>query len=155
MHSTKHQSMHSFHTSHPKKGWSLVRVCGQPCHEQNHSQVQIPYPRINDLDQLGGANIFSKLDLRSGYHQIRIKPGDEWKTAFKTNEGLFEWSVMPFGLSNTPSTFMRLMNKVFLPFLNKFVVIYFDDILVFSNNLEDHMHHFTLFCPPCLQITCI
>jgi hypothetical protein len=92
-----------------------------------------PLPRIEDLfDQMKGAGVFSKIDLRSGYHQLKIRESDIPKIAFRTRYGLYEYTVMSFGLTNAPAYFMYLMNKVFMEYLDKFVVVFIDDILVFS-----------------------
>ena len=104
-----------------------------------------PLPRIDDLfDQLRGACVFSKIDLCSGYHQLKIRATDIPKIAFTMRYGLYEYTVMSFGLTNAPAYFMYLMNKVFMEFLNKFMVVFIDDILVFSKTEEEHAEHLRL-----------
>jgi hypothetical protein len=104
-----------------------------------------PLPRIEDLfDQMRGAKVFSKIDLRSGYHQLKIQLEDIPKTTFTSRYGLYEFTVMSFGLTNTPAYFMYLMNKVFMEYLDKFVVVFIDDILVFSRNEEENEEHLRL-----------
>ncbi|QRV92843.1 Retrotransposable element Tf2 protein [Ceratobasidium sp. AG-Ba] len=121
--------------------------------------LQVAERRQDELiEKLRHAKIFTKLDLRSGYNNVRIKEGDEWKTAFRTKYGLFESLVMPFGLTNAPAVFQRFMNDIFRDILNIYVTVYLDDILIFSNNREEHVQHVrevltrlqkhNLFCNP-------
>jgi hypothetical protein len=99
-------------------------------------------PRIDDLfDQMRGARVFSKIDLRSSFHQMKIRPSNIPKTAFSTRYGLYEFTVMSFGLTNAPAYFMNLMNKVFMEYLDKFIVVFIDDILIYSKNDSDHEEH--------------
>jgi len=125
-----------------KKDGSLrlyVNFCSLNCISKKD---RYPLPLISNLlDSPCKARVYSKIDLRHAYHLVRIADGDEWKTAFRTRYGSFEWSVMPFGLTNTPVAFQRFMNNIFSDLLDVCVIIYLDDILIYSNNMSEHHQH--------------
>jgi hypothetical protein len=130
------------------EGVSSLRFTGELAGEKARFTVDsgathsYPLPRIDDLlDSLNGACVFSGLDLAAGYWQIPIKDEDRHKTAFRTPMGLYEWNVMPFGLTNAPAVFARTMQTIFQDILGKFVLVYLDDILIFSKNPEEHEKH--------------
>nr|CAD1825791.1 unnamed protein product [Ananas comosus var. bracteatus] len=126
-----------------KKKDGLLRLCVD-YQEQNKVTIKnkYPLPRIGDLfDQLQGSCVFSKVDLKSGYHHLRVRAEDVPNTAFRTRYGYYEFTVMPFGLTNAPAVFMDLMNRVFKPFLDRFVVVFIDDILIYSRIDAEHEEH--------------
>ena len=103
---------------------------------------QYPLPHTSDLlEAPSGAKIYTKLDLRHAYHLVRIADGDEWKTSFRTHYGSFEWLVMPFGLTNAPAAFQRFVNSIFADMLDVCVVVYLDNILIYSSDLASHRKH--------------
>mgnify|MGYP005824300783 CR=1 FL=1 len=127
-----------------KKDKSLRMVVDYRALNEVTIKNRYPLSMVNDLfDEMQGAKVFSKIDLRSGYHQLKFREKDIPKTAFTTRYGLYEYTVMSFGLTNAPAYFMSMMNKVFMEFLDKFVVVFIDDILVYSKNDEEHKEHFS------------
>ena len=126
-----------------KKKDGGLRLCTD-YHDLNNvtTKNKYPLPRIDDLfDQLRNAHVFSKLDLRSGYHQLKVRAEDIEKTTFVSRYGHYEYTVVPYGLTNAPGVFMNLMNKLFMKYLDEFVVVFIDDVLIFSKSKEEHAEY--------------
>ena len=126
----------------PKKDGSILMCVDYRALNKVTTHNHYPLPRIDELlDRLGGAKSFTSIDLRSSYHHIRVPPDDVQKTAFRTRYGHFEFLVLPFNLTNAPATFMHLMHSIFSEHLDSFIIIFLDDILIYSQNLDDHLTH--------------
>ena len=125
-----------------KKKDNTLQLCDYRKLNRIKIKNRYPLPRIDDLfDQLRGARVYSKIDLRTGYHQLKVREADIPKTAFRTRYEHFEFIVMPFGLMNAPTAFMDLMHKVFQPYLDQFVVVFVDNILIYFKSKEEHETH--------------
>ncbi|GKC53146.1 putative reverse transcriptase domain-containing protein, partial [Tanacetum coccineum] len=129
----------------PLEDVPIVRDFPEVFPEDLSVKNRYPLPRIDDLfDRLQGSSVYSKIDLRSGYHQLRVREEDIPKTAFRTRYSHYEFQDMPFGLTNAPAVFMDLMNRVCKPYLDKFMIVFIDDILIYSKNKQEHEEHFKL-----------
>ena len=124
-----------------KERWEFAVVYRLQAAEQSYHPQSVSTPYDELFDQLQGSRVYSKIDLRSGYHQLRVQESDVPKTAFRTRYGHYEFLVMPFGLTNASAAFMDLMNRVFQPYLDRFVIVFIDDILVYSGSSEEHSEH--------------
>jgi hypothetical protein len=139
-----------------KEGLILEAMCGLTAFKYRHHQEQVPIaPHRHFFYQLAGAKIFSKVDLCSGYHQIKIRLKDAPKTAFSTRYVLYEYLVMSFRLTNASAHFMYLMNFIFMPELDKFIVVFIDDILVYSKNEEEHEQHLRIILQRLCDQVCV
>ncbi|KAK8595241.1 hypothetical protein V6N13_123121 [Hibiscus sabdariffa] len=143
---TQHFSLGCSSFVYEKERWFDETLHRLSSAQSSDDQEKYPLPRIEDLfNQLKDASVFSKIYLRSSYYQMRVKDVDVSKTSFRTRYGHFEFLVMPFGLTNAPATFMDLMNRIFKPYLEKFVIVFIDDILIYSRNKDEHAEHLQIF----------